>query len=351
MASFSHFPDLSPFCSRPILNDAMPPPAELALIDRIRRGTLARTAAVNLGIGDDCAILRVPSGQELLVTTDFSLEGRHFRLDWHSPESVGHRCLARGLSDIAAMGGKPMAAFLSIALPAGFDPAWLDRFLAGFHALAKRFHVELAGGDTAEAPGEQVLADIVLTGAAPIGKALRRSVARVGDVIYVSGWLGGSAAELARLATGEVCSAQAAPLLAGRPGANPQSFPEPRLPLGQHLLRRGLASACMDLSDGLSTDLNHLCVASGVAAEIELSRLPMAPGAIFDQTLNGGEDYELLFTAPSRVHPPRSVGGVPIRAIGRIVPQTDAWLVTGTSENGDRREIVPNGWEHFRSAV
>src|SRR5580698_5678379 len=142
---------------------------ELALIERIRRqaGGGASTA-LRLGIGDDCAILRPRAGEDLLVTTDFSLEGRHFRRDWHSPQSIGHRTLARGLSDLAAMGARPMAAFLSLALPRAVarDEGWLDGFLDGLLGLAKEHGVPLAGGDTSESPSEQVLAAIILLGSA-----------------------------------------------------------------------------------------------------------------------------------------------------------------------------------------
>src|SRR3984957_15799774 len=159
------------------------PLGELALIEQIRRDFSAGSKAIMLGIGDDCAILRPPSGCEVLVTTDFTLEGRHFRRDWHPPESVGHRCPARGLSDLAAMGATPLAAFLSLALPAKLlaDAAgrtWITRFFNGFHALGEMHAVPLAGGDTSESPGGNpglILADIVLVGSAPKGKALRRS--------------------------------------------------------------------------------------------------------------------------------------------------------------------------------
>src|SRR5271154_2566422 len=159
------------------------PLGELGLIEQIRRNFTTSNKAIPLGIGDDCAILRPPPGCEVLVTTDFTLEGRHFRRDSHPPESVGHRCLARGLSDLAAMGATPLAAFLSLALPgamlaesAGRD--WLERFFSGLRALGEMHRVPLAGGDTAESPGGKrglILADIVLIGAAPKGEALRRA--------------------------------------------------------------------------------------------------------------------------------------------------------------------------------
>src|SRR5450631_3739588 len=186
---------------------------ELALIERIRSGDAGAGTSgargrslrnIVLGIGDDCAILRPPKGHEILVTTDFTLEGRHFRRDWHPPESVGHRALARGLSDIAAMGARPLAAFLSLALPGDLIATaagrrWVDRFFTGLRGLAERHNVSLAGGDTAESPCGLVLADIVLIGSAPAGCALRRSRGKAGDALYVTGELGGAAAELAAM--------------------------------------------------------------------------------------------------------------------------------------------------------
>ena len=168
---------------------------ELALIEQIQNSfKTRRRSSIALGIGDDCAILRPPAGHELLVTTDFTLENRHFRRDLHPADSVGHRCLARGLSDLAAMGAKPLAAFLSLALPAEFPASragkrWIAGFLAGFQTLAKLHKVTLAGGDTAQSPTDTILADIILIGSAPTGTSIRRSTAHAGDHIYVSGQL------------------------------------------------------------------------------------------------------------------------------------------------------------------
>ena len=309
---------------------------ELELIEQIRAGATTRNPAVRVGIGDDCAVLRVLAGQELVVTTDLCLEGRHFRRDWHSPESAGHRCLARGLSDISAMGAKPVAAFLSIALPRRFDEVWFAGFMQGFQALAERFGVELAGGDTGEAPGEQVLADVVVVGTAARGKAIRRSGARVGDAIYCTGTLGGSAAELARLAAGDSCAPSAA-----QGATSPQCFPEPRVAVGLALAKRGWATAGMDLSDGLSTDLRHLCAASGVRGEIDLTLLPVASGTTLEQALHGGEDYELLFTAMAGVRLPASLADVPVRRIGQIVAGRGVGIAGGG-------ELTAQGFEHLR---
>src|ERR1700761_8034372 len=169
--------------------------SEKDLIANIRsRSRHYRKSILTFGIGDDCAVLKPRPHQDVVVTTDLSLEKIHFRRDWHSPESVGHRCLARGLSDLAAMGARPEAAFLSLALPEKLTGAWMTGFFDGFFALAREHGVPLAGGDMAKS--STVIADIVLVGSTPRGKALLRSGARAGDVIYVTGALGGSSADL-----------------------------------------------------------------------------------------------------------------------------------------------------------
>jgi thiamine-monophosphate kinase len=316
--------------------------AEKALIAQLRR--LAKTnknPAVALGIGDDCAVLRGEL-QDALVTTDFSLEKIHFRREWHSPESVGHRCLARGLSDIAAMGGQPVAAFLSLALPPDLPQNWVKRFASGLINLANRYHVTLAGGDTAESPNG-ILADIIVVGSVPKGKAVLRSEARPGDLIYVSGELGGSAAALRQMQN------------ASRK-VNPRHylrhfFPEPRVDLGLLLREKNLASSLIDTSDGLSTDLAHLCEESNVGAEIRDDLVPRArPGkpprmVDLEFALNGGEDYELLFTAPRGKVIPSQLAGVPLTRIGRI---TRKKKIVITKPDGSFRELKPQGWEHFR---
>jgi thiamine-monophosphate kinase len=329
---------------------------ELALIQNIRERVaglgIERSSSVQLGIGDDCALLRPRPGEELAVTTDLSVAGRHFRLDWHPPESIGHRTLARGLSDLAAMGARPVAAFLSLGLPRELTVArgkkrawpsksWIDRFLNGLLALAAEHGVPLAGGDLAESP--IALADIVLTGAVPQGKALLRSGARPGDSIYVTGTLGGSAAELAALAANPKKFAKSTTASA----TAPHLYPQPRVAQGLWLRKRGLASAAMDLSDGLSTDLAHLCAASGVSAELDAAALPLGRAATLEMALHGGEDYELLFTAPASARLPQKIAGVPITAIGKILSaKTDRSTVT-LLVNNRRKTLDPRGWEHF----
>ena len=293
------------------------------------------------GIGDDCAVLRLSPGHEALVTTDFSLEGIHFRRDWHSPEQVGHRCLTRGLSDIAAMGGEPVAAFLSLALPRKLSQAWVNRFVDGLLNLAKRYGVTLAGGDTAESPNG-VLADIVVLGSVPKGKAVLRSGAKPGDRIYVSGELGGSAAALRRM--------REKPKRRLNPRDYPRHFfPEPRLELGRILRERGLVSAMIDTSDGFSTDLDHICKQSRVGAEVESDLLPRAvvgrPARQVDLrlALHGGEDYELLFTVPRGKRVPAQIAGIPITHVGHITRSRHIFSMSG----GVGYELQPEGWEHF----
>jgi thiamine-monophosphate kinase len=324
------------------------PLAEKALIAQIRRMARpsnrgrGRGSNVLAGIGDDSAVLRLPPGSESLVTTDFTLEGIHFRRDWHPAEVVGHRCLARGLSDIAAMGGEPVAAFLSLALPRDLSQAWVGRFARSLIGLAEKYGVTLAGGDTAESPNG-ILADIVVVGAVPKGKAVLRSGARPGDHIFISGVLGGPAAALAQL--------RAQP----RKKLNPREFlrhfyPEPRVELGRILREKGLVSAMIDLSDGLSTDLAHICEESGVGAEIASELVPRArlgkPAreVDLDLALHGGEDYELLFTAPAGKRIPPQIAGVALTQIG-VITRTPAIFLRDAKGVG--YQLEPRGWEHF----
>ena len=336
------------------------PVAEKALIAQIRRLATGRGPSKNrhrtarenpvviAGIGDDCAVLCLPPGRESLVTTDFSLEGIHFRRDWHPPESVGHRCLARGMSDISAMGGDPVAAFLSLALPRDLPQAWVERFLRGLIALAEKFAVTLAGGDTAQSPNG-VLSDIIVVGTVPKGKAVLRSGARPGDRIYVSGELGGSAAALQQMGLRQLAKPKRKLNSAEYPR---HFFPEPRIKLGRMLREKGLASAMIDTSDGLSTDLAHLCTASNVSAELDLAALPLHPlaAALDDRAqitalLHGGEDYELLFTAPRNRTIPSRIAGVQINRIGHI---TRTRKILMRNRRGVARKLDPQGWEHFR---
>lgn len=321
--------------------DGVLPLLEKTLIAKIRRQSRGWPEVAS-GIGDDCAVLRISAREEILVTTDFSLEGVHFRRGWHPAESVGHRCLARGLSDIAAMGGWPIAAFLSLALPRKLDQKWVDRFFQGFTKLANRHHVTLAGGDIAQSPSG-VLADIMVLGAVPKHRAVPRSSARPGDLIYVSGELGGSAAVLRELIKDS--RKKLAPSLRAR-----HFYPEPRLEVGQFLRRKGLATAMIDVSDGLSTDLAHICEESGVGASLMEDLIPRshlsAAGSknSLDLALHGGEDYELLFTAARNKKIPKKIAGVAITQIGEITRGRNMLLV---NESGKTSKLKVRGWQHF----
>ena len=346
-------------------------PSELALIESIRQRAATGKARgpLRLGIGDDCAILRPRAGDEIVLTTDLSLELVHFRRDWHPAEAVGHRCLARGLSDLAAMGARPMAAFLSLAIPPELTRkkrgtptsarSWMDRFLDGFFRLAEAFDVPLAGGDLAQSPRvtgslSLVTADILLLGSVPRGRALLRSTARSGDILYVTGSLGGSAAELLALERSPQRYCNSLPTQ-----PHPHLYPQPRLATGIKLRADGLATAAIDISDGLSTDLAHLCEASALTAEIDAHSIPIHVMAVLAEkaaltpsaltlALHGGEDYELLFTAAPATRMPAKIGGVPLHPIGRMLPRRAGRPILTLRSGSHRKPLDPGGWQHFR---
>ncbi len=221
-------------------------------------------------IGDDCAVIPSPIGQDLLLKADLSIEGVHFTRE-SSAEEIGARAVARSLSDIAAMGGTPLYCLISIALAPWANERWLDGFYRGVNKMLRKAKASLAGGDISHA--NQLICDVVLYGSVAKGKALLRSGAKPNDVLYVSAPLGG---------------------WRNKPAITP------RLEFGRKLL--GTATACMDISDGLALDLHRLCKASGVSAELD--KVPLLPGATIHQALHDGEDYELLFTAPQQIKAP-----------------------------------------------
>ena len=281
---------------------------ETAIIETIRRLNRTKDPQTGLvvGIGDDCAVWRPRSDWETIVTTDQVVEGVHYSLG-ASGSLVAARLVGRGLSDIAAMGGEPRVAFLNVAWPRTLKDRWRTAFLQAFGREAGRWKVAWAGGDISSTLARCV-ASITVIGEVPHGQALLRSGAHLDDLLYVSGVLGRSSQTIKRIT--------------------------PRLELGRRL--RGIATACIDLSDGLSTDLHHLCEQSGVGAVVDPSRIPRA-GSL-DRALNAGEDYELLFTArPSTRMPPRLVG-LKITCIGRINRGHRVML--------GGQPLEPRGWEH-----
>jgi thiamine-monophosphate kinase len=297
----------------------------MEIVEQIRRRAgLPRGAGLRLGIGDDCAIYR-PRGSstDLLFTTDLLIEDVHFRRRTHPPEALGHKALARGLSDIAAMGGEPRFCLLSLAVDSAAGQRWVERFFQGLLRLARETGTPLAGGDLAHAA--KIACDIVVCGAAPRGTALQRDGAKTGDAIYVSGRLGGSALGLE---TGR-----------GRAWSR-HLRPQPRLRLGRFLRERMRATAAMDLSDGLSLDLRRLALASGLEAHIEPP--PRFAGASLDQSLHGGEDYELLFTVRPRAAVPAAFEGIPLTRIGTMRKgRPGAVYLSGCP-------LPAKGYDHFR---
>jgi len=299
---------------------------ELEAVERIRRlAADARGKGVKLGIGDDCAIYQSPGAREdLLLTTDMVIEDIHFRASTHPPDAVGWRAAARALSDIAAMGGTPRFVLVSLAMAGWTDRRWLDKFYGGLLRLVRRSGAVLAGGDLGHAG--RVYCDMVAGGVVPHGTALRRDGAHAGDSIWVSGELGGSALGFE---TGHGAAWRR------------HLYPEPRLELGRYLRSRLKATAAMDLSDGLSIDLHRLAKASGLKARLDRP-LPVARGATLDQALNGGEDYELLFTLPAGVEPPARSKGLPLTRVGTMEKgKAGAVAFFG-------RPLAPGGYDHLR---
>jgi len=305
---------------------------------------------VRLGIGDDAAVLGLSGQRECVVSCDAFLEEVHFRARLHPPDSAGYKALARATSDLAAMGAVPRYFLLALALPAERTGGWLDRFLAGIARAARRFGMVLIGGDTSRHP--TVAINVTVLGELGPGRAVTRSGARPGDRIYVSGRLGRAQLGLELLLHNLYRRRKWNTLLA------PHLFPELRLSLGQWLARERLASAMIDTSDGLSTDLAHLCESSHVGALLWLERIPAvrvptglggAKGARLDPlelALHGGEDYELLFTAPPRLarKVPASFQGVPLTVIGAVSPEKRIRLV---GPHGRITRLHPLGWNHF----
>jgi thiamine-monophosphate kinase len=321
--------------------------SETEFVNWLRRHAPRAGGRVKLGIGDDAALVKVAQGNELILTSDLSIEDVHFRRDLHPPRSAGHRALARALSDVAAMGGQPRFALVSLALSQGTPRAWVEEFYEGVFGLARRFDVTVIGGDTAVFDGK-ITADLVLAGEVARGKALLRAGARPGDALYVSGWPGRSALGLELLRSGR---AQAG----GRPAASVTAhlYPQPRCGLGRFLAEHLLASAAIDISDGLALDASRLLEASGVGVRLWANRLPLPenppgtdPELPLELALFGGEDYELLFTVPPRkvARLPRKVGGVSLTRIGEIRRRRGLTLVLPT---GEEVSLAPRGYDHF----
>jgi thiamine-monophosphate kinase len=320
---------------------------EFELIGRYFSRLGAARSDVVLGVGDDAALLRVPDGAELAVTVDTIVAGRHFPPD-SDARSVGHRALAVNLSDLAAMGATPAWATLALTLPAA-DPEWLERFAAGFSELAAEHAVALVGGDTTAGP---LTVSVQIMGHVPRGSALRRSGAQAGDLLAVTGTLGDAGAGLA-LATKALATQD---LSAARELRRRFEYPAPRIEFG--LAARGVATAAMDLSDGLAGDLPKLAAASSLAAHVEIDRLPLSsalqsvadPQQARQWALGAGDDYELLLAVPTDRFPALSVRAAQLNlrltAIGELRRGNAVkWTLHGAETDPRIR-----GYDHFRRA-
>jgi thiamine-monophosphate kinase len=317
--------------------------SETELIERYFRHLGAPRDDVVLGIGDDAALLQVPGDAQLVLTTDALVEGVHF-VPGAPARSLGHRALAVNLSDIAAMGATPCWALLALNLPQ-VDAQWLEAFAAGFDALARMHGVALVGGNLSRGP---LSITVQLAGVLPRGVALRREGARAGDALYVSGSIGDAAAGLKCLQGALAASASARSYLQRR-----FEFPTPRVELGAAL--RDLASACIDLSDGLLLDAQRLLRASNCRASIELERVPLSAALIetcgelaWQQGLSGGEDYELCFSAP-----PAQAAAIAALALRSAIPLTRIGLLEAGSGvelklHNVVMQFAASGFDHFQ---
>jgi thiamine-monophosphate kinase len=308
------------------------------------------------GIGDDCAVIKKDESTHLLFTTDTLVEGVHFNLNWHSPYLLGRKCAAVNLSDIAAMGGQPKVCLLSVAFPQGV-PSWFENFMSGFSGLLQDYDTLLVGGDTVKG-FHGIVISVTIIGEADKKHICYRTGAEAGDMIWVTGPLGNAAAGL------YLC--QKSLDKPGGPEGEMQQLvkahldPEPLVGLGTVLAKSGLVKAMMDISDGLATDLAHLCSESGVGAEVKQEFLPVSQALKqvaaakqiepVDWILRGGEDYQLLFTAePSGEQKLRQLTadhvGREIFIIGRIVAGKGVYLC----DKDKRREISYQGYDHFQN--
>jgi len=317
---------------------------------RSSRGWLAGHS-VALGMGDDAALFRPKPGHEIILTCDWFLEGPHFLRGKHPPDAVGWKCLARALSDVAAMGGTPRCFLLSLALPETHTGRWLDLFLGGLRRGSRKFQCALAGGDTTRR--NVILINITVVGEVRAGLAVLRSGAREGDILYVTGRLGEAELGLRLALRGKSFASRKNPLV------SKHLYPEPRLELGRWLAEKKIATAMMDLSDGLSSDLPRLCAASAVGARLEKVKIPRVQTRDLalkhgddplQLALHGGDDYELMFTvSPKKAKlVPKSFRGVALTAIGKITRDRDLLVL---EENGRARQLISGGWDPFRNKL
>jgi thiamine-monophosphate kinase len=328
---------------------------EFALIDRLQRFLQAPSGSqVVKSIGDDCAVLQPAAESELILTTDSQEEGIHYRLDWSTPEDIGWRCLAINVSDIAAMAGWPLGAVVALSLPSDLDVAFVDGLYTGMQALARDMACPIIGGNLTKTTG-RVSVTITVLGEVPKGQAIYRSGAQPGDEIWVTGTLGGAKAGLEALLKADA--------VRGVPTAHALACyrrPQPRLREAQFLRRRATLNSLLDLSDGLSGDLRHICKASGVGAQLEADAVPMHEDTRriahalqadpLSYALHGGEDFELCFTAsPGQIEPIRADFEQQFHhSLVRVGTVHQGEEVTLRHPDGSEAALPAQGYDHFR---
>jgi thiamine-monophosphate kinase len=331
----------------------MKKPGEFDLIDTIRKKCRPHSTGIVLGIGDDTAIVEPTPGRQLLVTTDALMEGVHFLPHIISPYLLGRKAVFVNLSDVAAMGGIPKFILLALALPESLAPEWIEKFYDGVESACEHYSLSVIGGNLSRS-FQGIFLSVTLVGEVESGSGLQRNGAKITDSIFTTGYLGDAA--------GGVELALAGISQEGGEGGRLSRHlaPEPRMECGRFLLQNKLASACIDVSDGLSSDLHHICEASGVGAVIYKSRLPVSQGLRQCEpllkkeaclyALNGGEDYELLFTVPEEKrdqilsHWP---AGFPVLTeIGRIMAREEGVSLMGLE--GKSAPLQRGGFDHFK---
>jgi len=325
-------------------------PKESEIIALIRKRA-RHTEQVAVGIGDDAAVIKSTGATDLLACSDLSVEGVHFRIEWSEARLIGRKSLAVTLSDVAAMGGAARYAMISVALPATLSSEFIDQLFEGFFDIADRYGVSIIGGDTSSS-AHGLFIDTTVIGEAQTGRAVTRAGAREGDLIYVTGRLGASALGLNLLQQGYRLNGLEH--RARREALMKHLEPEPRMEAGLAIGESGIATAMIDISDGLTTDLRHILDESGCGAIIRAHDIPVAgcvetllPGRAFDLALHGGEEYELLFTAPTdfraKIEELSTSASIPITLIGEITAGKDLQL----ERDGLFELVQPSGYEHF----
>ncbi len=325
---------------------------EFGFIGKIRQALKARSPVV-LGVGDDAAILKPTPAHEMVLTTDMLVEGRHFDFKTITPWQLGAKTMAVNVSDCAAMGAKPLAALVSLGVPKDFPVADLEAFYDGLRQWGEAYGAQIAGGDTVGS--DKFVVNVALVGEVEAGRALKRGGALAGDALFVTGTLGDSAAGLDALQRSSGKGEEAAGLLVKR-----HLTPTPRFTVGRALVTGKLSGCAIDISDGLSSEIHHLCEESGVGAEIHEEAIPYSPALIhycdanhldpLKFALEGGEDYELLFTIPlskiaGAVQKLPKETGVAVKSIGRILPKAKG--ISLITLKGERVPLKARGYDHF----